>query len=151
MQLADVKLEHKYTLPRGRVYLDGIQALARLLVMQRMRDAAAGLNTAGFVSGFRGSRAAAMRFCTATRPAQRHTAECSSSAATTTWRARQYPRMRRLRRLQHPVELRVGDAGGNRVRTQARHRPVVVKQGFLLPEWLLSELRQRQRRAAAQG
>ena len=55
MQLADVTLDDKYTLERGRVYLTGIQALTRLLMMQRMRDAAAGLNTAGFVSGFQGS------------------------------------------------------------------------------------------------
>ncbi len=55
MQLADVKLDDKYTLERGRVYLSGIQALTRLLIMQRVRDAAAGLNTAGFVSGFQGS------------------------------------------------------------------------------------------------
>ena len=55
MHLADVKLDDKYTLPRGRVYLTGIQALTRLLIMQRVRDAAAGLNTAGFVSGFQGS------------------------------------------------------------------------------------------------
>ena len=55
MQLAQVTLDDKYTLERGRVYLTGIQALTRLLIMQRMRDAAAGLNTAGFVSGFQGS------------------------------------------------------------------------------------------------
>src|SRR6478752_3392346 len=55
MQLADVKLDDKYTLESGRVYLNGIQALTRLLMMQRLRDTAAGLNTAGFVSGFQGS------------------------------------------------------------------------------------------------
>jgi len=55
LQLADVSLDDKYTLERGRVYLTGIQALTRLLIMQRVRDAAAGLNTAGFVSGFQGS------------------------------------------------------------------------------------------------
>jgi len=55
MQLADVSLDDKYTLASGRVYLNGIQALTRLLMMQRLRDQAAGLNTAGFVSGFQGS------------------------------------------------------------------------------------------------
>ena len=55
MELAAVTLDDKYTLASGRVYLNGIQALTRLLLMQRVRDAAAGLNTAGFVSGFQGS------------------------------------------------------------------------------------------------
>jgi indolepyruvate ferredoxin oxidoreductase len=55
VNLADVTLDDKYTLERGRVYLTGLQALARLLIMQRVRDAAAGLNTAGFVSGYQGS------------------------------------------------------------------------------------------------
>jgi indolepyruvate ferredoxin oxidoreductase len=55
MELAEVSLDDKYTLEQGRVYVTGIQALTRLLIMQRLRDAAAGLNTAGFVSGFQGS------------------------------------------------------------------------------------------------
>ena len=55
MALADVRLDDRYTLPRGRVYLTGLQALARLLMMQRARDEAAGLRTAGFVSGYQGS------------------------------------------------------------------------------------------------
>src|SRR5499433_101995 len=55
MALAAVTLDDKYTLERGRVYLTGTQALVRLPIMQRQRDAAAGLNTAGFVSGYRGS------------------------------------------------------------------------------------------------
>ena len=55
MALADVKLDDKYALQSGRVFLTGIQALVRLLLMQRQRDLAAGLNTAGFVSGYRGS------------------------------------------------------------------------------------------------
>jgi indolepyruvate ferredoxin oxidoreductase len=50
-----VSLEDKYTRVSGRVYLTGYQALVRLLMIQKERDAAAGLNTAGFVSGYRGS------------------------------------------------------------------------------------------------
>ncbi|HET6604859.1 MAG TPA: indolepyruvate ferredoxin oxidoreductase family protein [Xanthomonadaceae bacterium] len=48
-------LEHRYTRGQGRIYLSGVQALVRLPLMQRMRDHAAGLSTAGFVSGYRGS------------------------------------------------------------------------------------------------
>ena len=48
-------LEHKYTRTEGRIYLSGVQALVRLPLMQQMRDRAAGLNTAGFISGYRGS------------------------------------------------------------------------------------------------
>ena len=55
MSLADVTLDDKYTLDSGRVFLTGVQALVRLPMMQRQRDLAAGLNTAGFVSGYRGS------------------------------------------------------------------------------------------------
>ena len=53
--LRDVSLDDKYTLESGRIYLTGVQALVRLLMLQRQRDRAAGLNTAGFVSGYRGS------------------------------------------------------------------------------------------------
>ena len=48
-------LDDKYTRPRGRVYMTGTQALVRLMLAQKQRDEAAGLNTAGFVSGYRGS------------------------------------------------------------------------------------------------
>src|SRR5512134_3915219 len=48
-------LEDKYTLERGRVFLTGVQALVRLTLLQADRDRAAGLSTAGFVSGYRGS------------------------------------------------------------------------------------------------
>ncbi|MCD9027784.1 indolepyruvate ferredoxin oxidoreductase family protein [Luteimonas sp. BDR2-5] len=51
----DYTLEHKYTRTEGRIYLSGVQALVRLPLMQRLRDAAAGLNTGGFISGYRGS------------------------------------------------------------------------------------------------
>ncbi|MCB1959052.1 MAG: indolepyruvate ferredoxin oxidoreductase family protein, partial [Rhodocyclaceae bacterium] len=50
-----VSLDDKYTLHAGRVYLTGYQALVRLLMIQSERDARAGLKTAGFVSGYRGS------------------------------------------------------------------------------------------------
>ncbi|MCC6196351.1 MAG: hypothetical protein IT518_18000, partial [Burkholderiales bacterium] len=53
--LRDVKLDDKYELETGRVYLTGAQAFVRLLILQRQRDALAGLDTGGFVSGYRGS------------------------------------------------------------------------------------------------
>ncbi len=53
--LLPVTLDDKYELATGRAYMTGVQALVRLLMMQRQRDAAAGINTAGFVSGYRGS------------------------------------------------------------------------------------------------
>jgi len=55
MALAAVTLDDKYALDRGQVYLTGTHALARLPMMQRQRDVAAGLNTACFISGYRGS------------------------------------------------------------------------------------------------
>src|SRR4051812_44670464 len=55
MDLAKASLEDKYTLERGRVFLTGTQALIRLMMLQRERDLRAGLNTAGFISGYRGS------------------------------------------------------------------------------------------------
>src|SRR5918992_1320615 len=54
-ELAKASLEDKYTLESGRVFLTGMQALIRLMMLQRERDRRAGLNTAGFVSGYRGS------------------------------------------------------------------------------------------------
>jgi indolepyruvate ferredoxin oxidoreductase len=50
-----IGLDDKYTATGGTIYLSGIQALVRLPLMQRLRDQAAGLNTAGFISGYRGS------------------------------------------------------------------------------------------------
>ena len=55
MALAAVTLDDKYALVSGRVFLTGTQALVRLPIMQRQRDAAAGLKTACFISGYRGS------------------------------------------------------------------------------------------------
>jgi indolepyruvate ferredoxin oxidoreductase len=55
MALRDVTLEHKYTASSGRLVMTGTQALVRLALLQKARDRAAGLNTAGFISGYRGS------------------------------------------------------------------------------------------------
>jgi indolepyruvate ferredoxin oxidoreductase len=55
MTQAAVTLDDKYALEKGRVYLTGVQALVRLPLAQRQRDRAAGLNTGGFISGYRGS------------------------------------------------------------------------------------------------
>ncbi|HYW02469.1 MAG TPA: indolepyruvate ferredoxin oxidoreductase family protein [Gammaproteobacteria bacterium] len=55
MAVPAISLEDKYTLAEGRVYVTGLQALVRLLLMQRERDRREGLRTAGFVSGYRGS------------------------------------------------------------------------------------------------
>jgi len=53
--LATLSLDDKYALERGRAFMSGIQALVRLPILQHTRDAMAGLNTAGFISGYRGS------------------------------------------------------------------------------------------------
>lgn len=53
--LQPVTLDDKYVLTHGRAYLTGTQALVRLPMIQRARDLAAGLNTGGFISGYRGS------------------------------------------------------------------------------------------------
>jgi len=53
--LETVTLDDKYALDSGRAFMSGVQALVRLPMLQRVRDAAAGLNTAGFISGYRGS------------------------------------------------------------------------------------------------
>ncbi|MFD2739112.1 indolepyruvate ferredoxin oxidoreductase family protein [Sulfitobacter aestuarii] len=48
-------LDDRYALTRGRVFMTGTQALVRIMLDQARRDRAAGMNTAGFVSGYRGS------------------------------------------------------------------------------------------------
>ena len=53
--LRQVTLDDKYELESGRVFLTGAQAFVRLLILQKQRDKLAGLNTGGFVSGYRGS------------------------------------------------------------------------------------------------
>ncbi|MGN6388926.1 MAG: indolepyruvate ferredoxin oxidoreductase family protein, partial [Burkholderiaceae bacterium] len=54
-RLPAASLDDKFTLASGRAFMTGTQALVRLPMMQRRRDEAAGLDTAGFVSGYRGS------------------------------------------------------------------------------------------------
>jgi indolepyruvate ferredoxin oxidoreductase len=53
--LESVTLDDKYALDHGRAFMSGVQALVRLPMLQRTRDAMAGLNTGGFISGYRGS------------------------------------------------------------------------------------------------
>ena len=55
MTLHDVALDDKYDLSKERILVSGAQAVIRMLLMQRERDRLAGLRTAGFVSGYRGS------------------------------------------------------------------------------------------------
>ena len=55
MALAAVRLDDRYALERGTVLLSGTQALVRLPMMQKRRDEAAALDTACYVSGYRGS------------------------------------------------------------------------------------------------
>jgi len=55
MPLLPVSLDDKYDLGKSRVFVSGFQALVRLCLMQKERDRRAGLNTAGYVTGYRGS------------------------------------------------------------------------------------------------
>ena len=53
--LDNVTLDDKYSLEHGRAFMSGTQALVRLPMLQKKRDALNGLNTGGFISGYRGS------------------------------------------------------------------------------------------------
>ncbi len=53
--MESASLDDKYSQASGRAFMSGVQALVRLPMLQRQRDAAAGLNTGGFISGYRGS------------------------------------------------------------------------------------------------
>src|SRR5215510_9075243 len=74
MALLEVGLDDKYRLDAKRIFLSGTQALVRLPMLQRERDRAAGLNTAGFISGYRGSPCMTTR-CGAQNPS------CSSTTS----------------------------------------------------------------------
>jgi indolepyruvate ferredoxin oxidoreductase len=53
--LETVTLDDKYSLDYGHAFMSGVQALVKLPMLQRVRDLRVGKNTAGFVSGYRGS------------------------------------------------------------------------------------------------
>ena len=53
--LETVTLDDKYSLDYGRAFMSGVQALVKLPMLQQLRDKLAGKNTAGFISGYRGS------------------------------------------------------------------------------------------------
>ncbi|MCY1260814.1 indolepyruvate ferredoxin oxidoreductase, alpha subunit [compost metagenome] len=55
MELKTVALDDKYTLATGRIFITGTQALVRLPITQQLRDRRQGHNTAGYISGYRGS------------------------------------------------------------------------------------------------
>src|SRR5689334_10440584 len=55
MPLRNVSLDDKYDLNQSHVFVTGFQALIRACLMQKERDRRAGLNTAGYVTGYRGS------------------------------------------------------------------------------------------------
>jgi indolepyruvate ferredoxin oxidoreductase len=55
VKLRDVSLDDKFSLEEGTAFMSGLQALSRIAIVQRRRDLARGLNTAGFISGYRGS------------------------------------------------------------------------------------------------
>ena len=55
MSKTDITLNDRFDLEKSPVLLNGTQALVRLMLMQKARDRQAGLNTAGYVTGYRGS------------------------------------------------------------------------------------------------
>lgn len=55
MSKPHITLKDRFDLTRSPVLLNGTQALVRLVLMQKERDRRAGLNTAGYVTGYRGS------------------------------------------------------------------------------------------------
>src|SRR5437763_6933571 len=96
MTLKNVTLDDKYDLSQGRVFVTGYQALVRACLMQQERDRRAGLNTAGYVSGYRGSPLGTLdtQFMRAKAALDRHNVLFQSGlnedlAATAVWGAQQ--------------------------------------------------------------
>ena len=86
MSLNHVTLDDKYDLTKSRVFVTGYQALVRLTLMQQERDRRAGLNTAGYVTGYRGSPLGGLdqQFQRAAQHARAAQHRCSSPASTRT-------------------------------------------------------------------
>ena len=55
MSTQEISLNDRYNLEKSPILLNGTQALVRMMMMQKVRDVVAGLNTAGLVTGYRGS------------------------------------------------------------------------------------------------
>ncbi len=55
MSEQNIQLSDKFTVSQGRIFINGVQVLVRLPVIQQALDKKAGLNTGGFISGYRGS------------------------------------------------------------------------------------------------
>ncbi|MEM9197032.1 MAG: indolepyruvate ferredoxin oxidoreductase family protein [Pseudomonadota bacterium] len=74
MKLRPVSLDDRFNLDRDTVLLSGIQALVRLPMMQKLRDRAAGHDTAGYVTGYRGSPLGAvdLQMSRAAKPLKAH-------------------------------------------------------------------------------
>ena len=105
MTLMQVGLDDKYRLESKRIYLSGTQALVRLPMLQRERDRAAGLNTGGFISGYRGSPLGMYDHAL--------------------WRAKSHPAAARHRLRPRPQR----GPGGDRRLGQPAGRPVSRRQG----------------------
>src|SRR3954465_2555523 len=96
MTLKNVTLDDKFDLSQSRAFVTGSQALIRATLMQQERDRLAGLNTAGYVSGYRGSPLGGLgqQFMRAKGALDRHNVLFQSGlnedlAATAIWGAQQ--------------------------------------------------------------
>src|SRR5258708_18269152 len=74
MALNQVTLDDKYDLTKSRIFVTGFQAIVRLCLTQKERDRRAGLNTAGDVTGYRGSPLGTLdhQFIRAQRPLDKY-------------------------------------------------------------------------------
>src|SRR5438477_1824885 len=96
MALNQVTLDDKYDLTKSRVFVTGFQAIVRLCLMQKERDRRAGLHTAGYVTGYRGSPLGTLdqQFIRARAHLDRHDVRFQPGinedlAATALWRTQQ--------------------------------------------------------------